>query len=217
MNVEVALSHSTFYDFDRPVNLGPHIVRLHPAAHTSTPIRDYSQSVTPSEHLVHWQQDPFANQIARYVFPNPVRHLSVTVELIATLQPKNPYDFLLDESAKELPVGYDPELLPDLSPYLRLSEPCHLLLDWLPTVQLESGNTIQTVTTLAEKVANDIEYVHRLEAGIQPCDTTLHERSGSCRDTAWLLIHALRHSGDSRQVHIRVPDRCGPRRKSVGR
>ena len=58
MSILVQINHKTEYQFDRPVNLSPHVVRLRPAAHCRTPIRAYSLKVEPAEHFLNWQQDP---------------------------------------------------------------------------------------------------------------------------------------------------------------
>ncbi len=48
---------------------------------------------------------------------------------------------------------------------------------------------------LNRKVRDEIDYVTRLEHGIQTSEETLQKRAGSCRDSAWLLIECLRNLG----------------------
>lgn len=74
MAIRVALHHQTSYQFDRLVSLSPHEVRLKPAAHARTPILSYSLTATPNDHFIHWQQDPYGNYIARFVFPKRCKH-----------------------------------------------------------------------------------------------------------------------------------------------
>ena len=79
MSIRVAIRHKTTYEYDRAVALSPHLVRLRPAAHCRTPILGYSLKVLPEKHFVNWQQDPFGNFVARYVFPEKIRQLTIDV------------------------------------------------------------------------------------------------------------------------------------------
>ena len=83
MSIQVALHHKTEYTYDKTISIYPHIVRLRPALHTRTPILSYSLKVEPKDHFLNWQQDPFGNYQARFVFPEKASHLSIEVDLLA--------------------------------------------------------------------------------------------------------------------------------------
>ena len=130
MSIRVALEHRMSYRFDRAVRLSPHVVRLRPAPHCRTPILAYSLTVTPQDHFINWQQDPFGNHLARLVFPEPARELTVTVDLVADLGVINPFDFFVEETAARYPFSYDAALLRDLAPYFSDDDASPLLAKW---------------------------------------------------------------------------------------
>ena len=195
MTIRVALNHKTSYHFDRPVSLSPHIVRLRPAPHARTPIPAYSLKINPQPHFINWQQDPFGNFQARLVFPEKVREFDVEVDLVAEMTVINPFDFFVEEYADNFPFEYTPELKKELAPYLEIRERGPLLLDWLRDVSLDPVNTTSFLVALNQRLQRDVGYVIRMEPGVQAAEETLAKGTGSCRDSAWLMVQIARHLG----------------------
>jgi uncharacterized protein (DUF2126 family)/transglutaminase-like putative cysteine protease len=196
MTLHVALTHRTEYRYDRAVSVGPHLLRLRPAPHCRTPILAYSLRITPTPHFINWQQDPFGNFLARVVVPAETRELTATVDLVADMAIINPFDFFIEESAANYPFAYDPMLAGDLAPYLHALPGEPLLLDgYLSTIGRNPQSTTGFITDLNRKLSQDIAYRVRMEPGVQTPRQTLESRSGSCRDTGWLLVQILRRLG----------------------
>ena len=194
MGIQVAINHRTSYEYDRQVILSPHTIRLRPAPHCRTPVRSYSLRIDPPEHFLNWQQDPHGNYLARAVFQTPARRLRVEVDLVAELTVINPFDFFL-ESAETFPFEYEPWLARDLRPFLETETPGPELRKFLAAVDIRPRRTVDFLVALNEQTQRRVDYVIRMEPGIQTCDETLARGSGSCRDSAWLLVHVLRQMG----------------------
>ncbi len=195
MSIKVALQHHTEYRYDRPVRLGPQVIRLRPAPHTRTPLHHYSLKVEPAEHFISWQQDAFGNHLARLVFPEKTRRLSVQVDLVGEMVTINPFDFFLEEYAERWPFEYEPQLRKELAPYFEQRRAGKLLRAWLEGVPREARQTTDFLVALNQRLQSQIGYLIRLEPGVQTCEETLRKASGSCRDSAWLLVQILRHLG----------------------
>ena len=198
MSIHVGLHHQTRYRYDRPVSLSPHEVRLRPAPHSRTPILSYSLNVSPAKHFVNWQQDIFGNYIARLMFPEKTRELEITVDVVADMTVINPFDFFIDSYAERFPFAYRDDLVRDLTPYCALDEQGPLLMQWLADFRAAHSGEIATIDFLVAinmRLQQDIRYLVRMEPGVQTCEQTLQNRSGSCRDSGWLLVQLLRHCG----------------------
>jgi uncharacterized protein (DUF2126 family)/transglutaminase-like putative cysteine protease len=195
MSIQVALHHATRYRYDRPINLGPQVVRLRPAPHCRTPVLSYALTVSPKEHFLNWQQDPQSNWLARIVVPEKTEHLTVTVDLTVELNVLNPFDFFLEPEAETYPFAYSPEVLEDLKPYLAKTELGPRFSAYLASIPREEMPTTSFLFNLNARLQSDISYLIRMEPGIQTPDQTLERASGSCRDSAWLLVQLLRHLG----------------------
>jgi uncharacterized protein (DUF2126 family)/transglutaminase-like putative cysteine protease len=195
MSIQVALNHWTQYRYDKAVSIGPQVIRLRPAPHCRTPILSYSLGVTPAGHLLNWQLDPHNNHLARVLFPGKTNEFVVEVDLVAELSPFNPFDFFLEPGVENYPFEYAPDPAKDLEPYCSVDPAGPRLEAFLGKLPGGTQGTINFLVELNRRVRDEIDYVTRLDPGVQTCEQTLEKCTGSCRDSAWLLVQILRHLG----------------------
>ncbi|TGL68213.1 DUF2126 domain-containing protein [Leptospira kmetyi] len=199
MTIRVALTHETVYRYDRNISLSPHVIRLRPAPHCKTNIVSYSLKVEPENQFLNWQQDPFGNFQARLVFPEKTDRLSVLVDLVADMKVINPFDFFVEAYAENFPFEYEEILKYELAPYLVPSENGKLLDSYVKSLRAEGfaepKRIIDFIVALNQKLSNDIGYIIRMEPGVQTCEESLRKRTGSCRDSSFLLVQILRRFG----------------------
>jgi uncharacterized protein (DUF2126 family)/transglutaminase-like putative cysteine protease len=195
VSIHVALNHVTHYSYDRDIALGPQIVRLRPAPHTRTRILSYSLRVAPEKHFINWQQDPQSNYLARLIFPDKTAELRIEVDLVAEMAVLNPFDFFLEPHAERYPFEYDPAEQKELAPY-RVKFPATAgFSDYLHSLPRGPMRVVDLLVDINSRLARDVRYLVRAEAGVQAPEETLALHSGSCRDSGWLLVQILRHLG----------------------
>ncbi len=195
MALKVVLSHKTHYNYDKKVNLSSHIIRLRPAPHSRTPIEAYSLKIKPENHFINWQQDPFGNYLARIVFPEKTDKLHIDVEVLANMITINPFDFFVEDSAKNYPFSYNETLQKELIPYLEIDDNSDLIKEFVSTIDTTEMPIIDFLVALNQKIYGYLNYTIRLESGVQSCEYTLGKKLGSCRDFSWLFVQVLRHLG----------------------
>jgi uncharacterized protein (DUF2126 family) len=193
--ISAAIHHVTQYRYDRPVLLGPQTIRLRPAPHCRTKVPGFSLKVTPANHFVNWQQDPHGNWLARYVFPERVTELKIEVDLTAELSVINPFDFFIEPYAEHFPFAYEPALARELSVYLGPDPIEPRLAAYIASLPRDKVHIVTFLVDLNARLQRTIRYVIRMEHGVQTPEETLALGSGSCRDSAWLLVQILRHLG----------------------
>jgi uncharacterized protein (DUF2126 family)/transglutaminase-like putative cysteine protease len=195
VSIHVALHHVTHYRYDRAVELGPQIVRLRPAPHSRTRVLSYVLKVQPENHFINWQQDPQGNYLARLVFPEKTEQLRIEVDLVAEMAVFNPFDFFLEPYADKIPFTYAADEQKELAPYLETLALTPRFTEYLNAIDRTPVASVDFLVALNQQLSEDIRYLIRMEPGVQTPEHTLDSASGSCRDSAWLLVQLLRHLG----------------------
>ena len=187
MSSHVMLTHRTCYRYDRPVSMGPQTIRLRPTLYSRTPVLSYNLHVQPTECLVNWTQDALGNQIAYVECADQVTQFDIEVALMVDL---TPYDPLADTAIGPEPLNEGNGQTPQ-----RISENMQSLIGAHQV--LAAQNPLDKIKALNQVIAQRIQYQRRMEPGVWTAEETLQHASGSCRDSAWLLVSAARHLGFS--------------------
>ncbi|KQY11320.1 DUF2126 domain-containing protein [Rhizobium sp. Root482] len=195
MAIKAGIYHRTHYRYDRPVRLGPQTIRLKPAAHSKTRVISHALKVTPANHFVTLQQDPYGNYLARYVFPDPVTELKIEVDLVADMSVYNPFDFFVEEDAETFPFDYPQEFRDDLQIYQKPEPMGPALAAYVEAIDRSPTPIVDFIVGLNARLRQMVDYVIRMEPGVQTPEETLRLGLGSCRDSSWLLVQILRNLG----------------------
>ena len=174
--------------------LSPHLFRLSAYAFAHNEPSRYALVINPSEQIF-WQQDVYGNKVARVNFEGKMTEMSVEVQLDIDLKMLNPFDFLIDQGAQLFPFLYPVRIQKALTPYLRTNEYGPRLSAFVENARKYHGDILGLLSELTKSVYETISYNQRFEQGVQNTEETLSIQSGSCRDSAWLLVEGLRHLG----------------------
>ncbi len=129
------------------------------------------------------------------MFTERTQEFAVEVDLTADMTVINPFDFFVDPYAEYFPFTYDDDLIRDLAAYRTVDEDGPLLRSAVAALDPAGRRTIDFLVAINAGIAAKVAYVVRMEPGVQRPDATLALGSGSCRDSAWLLVQMFRQLG----------------------
>jgi transglutaminase-like putative cysteine protease len=191
------IAHTTTYQFDRPVYLEPHILRLRPRCDASQRLRHFALLIEPQPVGLSEYLDLEGNCVCRAWFVGVAASLVVTARARVETLRENPFDYILsDPSADRLPMVYGDELGPSLAPY-RLREHADVAVaDFAASVADEADRRpLPFLAALSRGIFQMCQVMTREEGAPLPPRVTLAERRGACRDLAVLFVDACRALG----------------------
>ena len=202
MPLRLRIDHRSRYEYERPVSLSPHFVRLFPRTEPGRLVQKV-EFATNAKALVQYRRDLYDNNFARCYYPEHEADLFFDYALEIELHEQNPFDFLLDYDASQYPFSYKPDDRVRLAPFLDFSEAAHFGTDvgakllplpfWTPPG--EPVSTVSMLVSLLEAMHKNLGYERREEGAARSPVETLRVGSGACRDIAVLLGAVLRELG----------------------
>lgn len=193
----LTVQHSTRYRYGSPVDLGEHRMMFRPRESHDLRLTRTNLAITPQPALLRWLHDPFDNSVAIATFAGTTSELyfesTVTLEHFESSVP----EYSLEESARSYPFRYCDEDLPNLERALARHHPGQLVSDWALQFlnAADSTGTMELLAAMTHGIREQLDYIRRVEKGVQTPEETLQNQRGSCRDFAVLMIEAARSLG----------------------
>ena len=194
----IQIRHLTRYHYAEPITLLPHTLHLRPRDGHDIRVQSSRLEINP-KFQIRWKRDIYDNSVAVVNFLEPAVDLVISSEVVVEHYEDQPLNFVLEDNARRFPFQYDPVERIDLAPYQSPVFPQDQprIKDWIADIcnPETSADTIDMLTAINHKIANQMQYVVREEPGVQSPATTLTTGRGSCRDFATLFIEICRLYG----------------------
>jgi transglutaminase-like putative cysteine protease len=190
------IRHVTRYRYDRPVHLGPHILRLKPRADGNQRLLDYRCTVAPEPAVQSNVLDAEGNQITRLWFTGRTHELCIASSSRVETLLDNPYGYLVDNPATGLPMPYEQNEAALLAACRHPGTHATAVSELAERLARESAhNTLAFLSALNGFLHAGIAREIRAEGPPQSPACTLQRGRGACRDLAVLFIAVCRLQG----------------------
>jgi transglutaminase-like putative cysteine protease len=195
------IDHTITYTYSEPVRLQPHVVRLCPRSNHHQTLKTFELTVKPEPIGQSQVLDLDGNATTKLWFePTGVETLEVKAISQVETHSTNPFNYLLEPWAMQLPIDYPSSLLTQLRPYLQGS--------WLPVspdpIAVELAQEVRQavadqpsafLTELNQRIHQTCQQIVRETGSPLPAGITWKQQSGSCRDLAVLFMEVCRAAG----------------------
>jgi transglutaminase-like putative cysteine protease len=194
-----SVRHTTTYRYKKPVAFGDHRMMLSPREDPDQRLLDLDLQIDPKPSALRWSRDVFGNRIAIAQFASRAATLRFQSTMRIAHAHTDIIDAEIEDFARNCPFNYDTEDMPHLVQFIKRDStgPDDPVREWAHSLLRTAAVTATraVLVHLVRSIHGAFKYNARHEKGIQDPRDTLALRTGSCRDTALLMIDALRSLG----------------------
>ncbi|WP_295618270.1 transglutaminase family protein [Chamaesiphon sp. GL140_3_metabinner_50] len=194
------IEHSIDYIYSQPVNFAPHQLRLRPRSNVHQSVLEFDLSISPTpDKLVEAVDLDGNNQIVAWFDNHLATNLQIHAKTTVYTNLSDPFNYLLEPWATQLPIDYPRWLAQQLQPYLT-----GYLFHSIDPIAIElagqiwqsvNANTLAFLSELNQQIYHTCTYALRDAGSPLPPGITWKNRSGSCRDLVVLFIEVCRAVG----------------------
>jgi transglutaminase-like putative cysteine protease len=193
------ITHTTHYTYSQPVTLQPHLLRLRPRSEGWQTLQSFALTVTPEPIAQSQLIDLDGNASIKLWFaPDRTSALDIQAQSqIATYQ-SDPFSYLLEPWAMQLPIDYPTSLLRQLQPYLSGHAIAGIdpIADQLAQeIYATTNHPTSFLTALNQRLYTTCQYLIRETGEPLPPGLTWTTQQGSCRDVTVLFMEVCRAIG----------------------
>jgi len=192
--LKIQIQHQIRYDYDRPVQLQPHCLLLHPRLDGQQQVQQYALTLVPEPQGQFSGWDLDGNKPLTCWFEGTTTHLTLQMQALVHTVCPNPFAYLVASWATRLPLDYPLSLYQQLQPALGTRDPglATVAWEWMHDV---NNDTVAFLGLANQRVWESCQYRVRPHGDPWPGHFTWQRREGSCRDFAVLLMDLYRSVG----------------------
>jgi transglutaminase-like putative cysteine protease len=194
------IEHSIEYTYSQPVIFAPHQLRLRPRSDVHQSVLSFDLTISPTPQQVAESVDLDGNNSTLVWFENNLTtNLKITTKTSVSTILTNPFSYLIEPWAANLPIDYPRSLAQQLQPYLTgyLGHSIDPIAAELAAEiwQTVNGKTISFLSELNQQIYHNCQYSIRDTGAALPPGMVWKNRAGSCRDFVVLLLEVCRAVG----------------------
>lgn len=195
MNLKIL--HQTKYFYSTEVFIEPHILRFKPKQTVFCDVKSFRLDISPDTTGLSEHFDTENNLQYFCWFDGLHKELIVEAESLINIKEYNPFNFLIHpvENIK-LPFQYnlrELDLLKNSLVHDKLSSSTEKYL--MEVERISRKDSLEFILLLTRTIHDDFHIESREEGEPLNASVTFNQRSGSCRDLAWMEIQMLRSRG----------------------